>query len=118
EIENVGIPLGLKSRARIEMLIERGAIEAAEAESIGGEMRGNPIEDHTDAAIVQRIDQVAKIVGGAEARGRREIAGDLITPRARERMLHHRHQLNMSKTEIRNIVTEFMRHLAICEGSI
>ena len=41
------------------------------------------------------IDEVAEIVGRAEARGGREVAGDLIAPGAGERMLHDGHQFEM-----------------------
>src|SRR5271156_6528231 len=108
EIEDVGIPLGLKSFARVEMLVERGAIEPPEAESVGGEMRRHPVEDDSDAALMERIDQISEIVGSTEARGRGEIAGDLVSPGASKRMLHDRHQLDMGEAEVDDIIAQLM----------
>jgi hypothetical protein len=53
EIENVSAPLRMKSLARIEVLIQRGSVETAEAERIGRKMRGNPIEDDADSALME-----------------------------------------------------------------
>src|SRR5580704_15935695 len=108
----------MKSLARIQMLVERGAVEAAETERIGGKMRGHPIENHADPALMQRIDEVAEIVGRAEARGRREIAGDLVAPRAGERMFHHWHHFDMRKAHVGDIIAELVRHLAISKRTI
>jgi hypothetical protein len=39
-VENVGIPVGMIALARVEMLVQRGAVEAAERERVLGKMRG------------------------------------------------------------------------------
>src|SRR6476659_8263480 len=45
-VEDVRTPIGMLAFARIEVLIKRGAIEAAESESVFRKMRGNPVHDH------------------------------------------------------------------------
>ena len=96
-VEDVGAPFGMIALARIGVLEERGAVEAAEAEFVLGKMRRHPVEDHADAAPMQFVDQIAQVVGTAVARGRRKVAADLVAPRAGERMLHHGQQLDMGE---------------------
>ena len=55
---------------------------------IGREMRGHPIENHADAMLMQVVHQIHEILRRAVARGGREIAGGLISPRSVKRMLH------------------------------
>src|SRR6516165_3816405 len=81
-------------------------------------MRRHPIKDHTNAAAMKRIYQVAKIIGAAEARGRRKISAHLIAPGAGERMLHNGHQLDVREPHIRYIVDELLSHLTISKCAV
>ena len=45
--------------------------------------------------LVQHVDEIHEILRRAVARGRREVAGRLVAPRAVERMLGDRHQLDV-----------------------
>ena len=47
-----------------------------------------------------------EILGRAEAARRREEAEHLIAPRTRERMLHHRHELDVREAEVDDVVGE------------
>ena len=49
-----------------------------------------PVEDHSDAALVKVIDEVAEIVRSAEPAGRGKVARGLVAPGAVERMLGNR----------------------------
>ena len=89
-VEDQRAPVLMLALARVGVLVERGAVEPAQREVVLGEMRRHPVEDHTDASVMQGIDEVTEIVWGAEARRRRVVARNLIAPRAVERMLHHR----------------------------
>ena len=44
EIVDVGVPVAVEALARIEMLVERRAVEARQAVRIGREMRRHPVE--------------------------------------------------------------------------
>ena len=57
EIVDVGVPVVMKALARIEMLVERGAVEARQTMRVGRKMRRHPVEDDADAGGVQRIDK-------------------------------------------------------------
>src|SRR5690242_3193965 len=118
EIEYVGTPFRMLALARIEMLIKRGAVETREAERVAREVRRHPVENHSDTALMQYIDQVFEIVRGAEARSRGEIATYLVSPRACERMLHHRHDLDVREPHIGDIVSELMGEFAITQYAV
>src|SRR5689334_6503053 len=82
EVEDISAPLGMKPEARIEMLVERGAVEPRKRKGVGGKMTRHPVKDHADAAAMQVVDEKAKVVGRAEACGRREVAAHLVAPGA------------------------------------
>ena len=80
EVKDVGSPVGLEPQARIEMLVERGAVEAREREIVGGEVARHPVEDHADTAAMEIVDEEAEVVGRAKTRGGREVAAHLVAP--------------------------------------
>ena len=86
--------------ARIGVLVERGAVEAREAVLVLRKVAGHPVENHADAGLVTGVDERLEILGRAEAAGRREEADHLIAPRAGERMLHHRQQLDVREAQL------------------
>ena len=47
-------------------------------------------------AWCSRSTRQPEAVGVAEARVRREVRRDVVAPRAAERVLHHRHQLDVA----------------------
>ena len=67
-VENVSAPIRMFAFARIEMFVESGAIKAAERKSVFRKMRRHPIHDHADAALMQIVDQITKIVRRAVTR--------------------------------------------------
>ena len=67
-------------------------------------MGRHKVKNHTDAALMTGINELAELIGIAIARRNRIVARRLIAPRAIVRILGHRHQLNMRKahgTDIR-----------------
>ena len=73
-------PVEVAALQRVGVLVERGAVEMAEAVRIVGEMPGHPVEQHADALAMAGIDQRGKILRRAEPAGRRVQAGRLIAP--------------------------------------
>jgi hypothetical protein len=49
--------------ARVEMLVQRRAVEAAERPRVFRKVRRDPVHDHADAALVQIVDEITQIVG-------------------------------------------------------
>ena len=60
-----------------------------------------------------QVDEVAEVVRRAEAAGRREEADHLIAPRAGERMLHHRQQLDVRVAHLPHIGHQRLGQLAV-----
>ena len=112
-VEDRRRPVRVEALARISVLVEVGTVEAEQGMLVHREVRGHPIEQHTDAALVQPIDQSHQIDRGAVAGGRGEVARHLIAPRPVERMLHHREQLDVSETMAEDMVGERLGELVI-----
>ena len=117
-VEDERAPVGVRAAARILVLVERGAVEAHERELVAREVRRHPVEDHAEAARVQPVDELAELVGRAVARGRGEVAGHLVAPRARERMLHHGHQLDVREAEAERVVGELVGQLGVGQRAV
>ena len=90
EVENVSAPIQLFAAARIGVLVERGAVEAAQSPAVLGEVGRNPVHDHADAGPVQRVDEEPEIVWRAESGGWSVVGRHLVAPRPPERVLGHR----------------------------
>jgi hypothetical protein len=100
------------------VLVQRGAVEPGQRPVVAREVRGHPVEDHAQAALVQAVDEGAEIVGLAEARRRGEVPGDLVAPRAAERVLHHRQQLDVREAHVGRVVRELVGQLPVAERAV
>src|SRR5579862_5921834 len=81
-VEDVRLPVGMESLARVGVLVEMRAVEVGEAVGVGREVRRDPVENHADAVLVKVVDEVHEILRRAVARGGSEVAGGLISPGA------------------------------------
>ncbi len=113
EVEHVGAPVGLLAAARVGVLVERGAVEAPERPLVLGEVGRHPVGDDADAGLVQGVDEVPEVVGLAPAGGGREVAGDLVAPRAGEGMAHHRQQLHVGEAHVHGVGGQLGGQLAV-----
>ena len=104
--------------AGIGMFVEVCAVKFGQPVGVFGEMTGNPVENHTDAALVAFVDEMAEFVRVAEAAGRGVIAGDLIPPRAVERVLCHGHQFDVGVAHFADVVQEPVREFQIGKRAI
>src|SRR5205823_3268570 len=89
------------------------SVEVCESVLIGREMRRDPIENDADSALMQDVDHVHQVLRRSVAARRREKAGDLITPRSIERMLHDRHQLDVREVHLARVLRERSSDFAI-----
>jgi len=112
-VEDQALPFGVVALARIEVLVEAGPVELGEPVRIVGEMRGHPVEDDADPGSMQNVDEVHEVLRRAVARGRCEVAGGLVTPRAVERMLGDRQKLDVRETVLGRVTGERVRDAAI-----
>src|SRR5438067_13379906 len=88
------------------MLVEGGAVEARESVRVGREMRGNPVEDHSDATLVQLVDGRLELVGMTMPCGGGEVSGDLVSPRSPDRVLGDGKQLDMRESHLADVIGE------------
>ena len=115
-VEDERPPVGVLTEPRVEMLVERGPVEAAQRPLVTREVRGHPVDDHADAALVEVIDEPAEVVGRAVPRRRRVVARHLIAPRPAEGMLGDGEQLDVREPEIDDVVGEQRSELAIARA--
>ena len=111
EVENVGAPVQLLAAVRVGVLVERGAVEAAQRPGVLGKVRGHPVHDDADAGPVQRVDEGPEVVRGAESRRRRVVRRDLVAPRSAERVLGDRQQFDMGKSLGHNVIGQLLGEL-------
>ena len=117
-VEDERAPVGVLAAARVGVLVERGAVEARERELVAREVRGHPVEDHAEAVAVQAVDELAEVVGRAEARRRRVVAGHLVAPRAAERVRHHGHQLEVGEAHVLGVGGELVGELEVGQRAV
>ena len=65
---------------RAGVLVERGAVEIAEAVRVVGKMPGYPVQHHAQTFAMAGVDQRGEILRAAEPAGGRVQAGRLVTP--------------------------------------
>ncbi len=104
------------TQAGVGVLVERRAVEVRQRPVVLGEMPGDPVDEDPDACLVQPVDQIAEVVGGAVARGRRVEPGHLITPGTGERMLRDGEELNVGETEVTEVSGQGLGRLAVSQG--
>ena len=115
-VEDVGAPVGMLAAARVGVLVQRRAVEAAQRPLVLGEVGGDPVHDHADPGAVQGVDEVAQLVGGAEARGGRVVAGDLVAPGPAEGVLGHGHELDVGEAHVGDIGGELLGELPVAQA--
>ena len=63
------------------------------------EVRGHPVQDHSQAGQVQAVDEGAELVRGPVAGRGRIVAQHLVAPGGVQGMLHHGQQLHVGETQ-------------------
>ena len=117
-IEDEGIPIGMDSATWVSRLVLVNSIEIAEPVLVAREMGRHPIENHSNAILVKFIHQVHEILRRAVAAGGSEVAGDLVTPRAVERMLHDGHELHVSEAHFFHVRNKLCCQFAIGQEAV
>ena len=112
-VEDRRRPVRVVALARVGVLVEVRAVEAGEPVGVHREVRRHPVEDHADAALVQPVDHRHQLLRRAVARRRREVAGRLVAPRAVERVLHDRQQLDVGEAVGEDVVGDRVGHLVV-----
>ena len=117
-VEHERAPVGVFAAARIGVLVQRRAVEPGQAELVAREVRGHPVEEHADAVLVHPVDELAELVGRAVERRGRVVAGDLVAPRALERVRHHGQQLDVREAEVPHVCAQLVGQLDVGERAV
>ncbi len=108
-----GTPVRVRALPWIQMLVQTGAVKPGKPVDIPWKMGGNPVQDHSDSCLVQRIHEIHEILGRPVSGRRRIITNHLIPPGSVKGMLHHRHQLHMRISHFFDIVRNSRGKLAV-----
>ena len=71
-VENLGAPVAVFAQPRVGVLVKVCAVKVAQAMQVVGEVRGNPVEDHSEAVAMEVVDEVREVIRSAMPRGRRK----------------------------------------------
>ena len=112
EVEHVGAPVGVLAALRVGVLVQGGAVEAGQGPLVLGEVGRHPVQNDADAGLVELVHQVAEVVRGAEARGGRVVAGDLVAPGAAEGVLGHRQELHVGEAGLLDVGDQLLSQAA------
>ena len=88
-------------------------VELAESHRILREVCRHPVQNNTDACLMKHVYHFPEVVRCAVSGGRCEIAGDLIPPRAVERVFRQRHKFNVGVGHLFQIGNDLL-----CEANI
>src|SRR5688500_12964507 len=108
----------MEALAWIGVLIQMSAIEKAQTMAIGGKVRGYPIQYDADALSVQLIDEIHEILRGSIISRRSKVAGGLISPRAKKRVIHDRQELHMRKPHILEVSRQGLSEFAVAQRTV
>ena len=112
-IVNQRAPVWMGSLSRVKMLVQTRSVKRRKSEGIAREVCRYPVENNTNVVLVHRIHKIAEVIRRSVSCCRCVIARYLITPGFIERMLHHRHQLNMGVAELFHIRSQHRSDLAV-----
>ncbi|CAB4958041.1 unannotated protein [freshwater metagenome] len=115
EVEDQRAPVGVRPAAGVRVLVERGAVELGQRPGVAREVRGDPVQEDADAALVHAIDERPEVVRRAVARRRGEVRGHLVAPGARERVAHHGQQLDVREAHLGRVVRELVREVRVAQ---
>ena len=100
-------PVRMTAFARVQVLIQAGAVESRQSKGIPWKMSRHPVQNHADSLTVHIIHKIHEILRRTIPGCRRVIASHLISPGLIQGMLHNRHQLHMG---ISHILHVFRKH--------
>ena len=115
EVEDEGAPVAVLPLPRVRVLVEVGPVEGGEAVRVAGEVGRHPVEDHADPLPVAPVDEFHELPGASEPGRGGEIPEHLVSPRPVERVLRHRHQLDVGVPHLPHVRHEIVRQLPVGE---
>ena len=80
-------------------------------------MGGHPVQDDAEPGPVAAVDEGHELLRRSVARGGCEVAGDLISPGAVERMLHHGQEFQMRIAHVQGVGDQLIGDFRVSEGT-
>ena len=112
------VPVEMEAEARVGVLVQVGAIEIAEPVRIGRKMARHPVQQQADAAGMAAVDEARERRRIAVAAGRGEQPDRLVAPRAVERILRDRQQLEMGEAHLGDVRHQPLGELVVGEIAV
>ena len=112
-VEDQRAPVAMLPLAGVGVFEERRAVEPRQRVRVAWKVPGHPVEDHADTCLVADVHERLELLRRAETARRRVEAGDLVAPRSRKRMLHHRQQLDVRVAHLLHVRNEPRRQLRV-----
>ena len=81
-------------------------------------MSRHPVQDDTDALLVQIIHEELEIVRSPETRRGRIVIGNLVSPGTAEGMFHDGHEFHVRKTHFLHVVGQLDGHFPVSQGPV
>ena len=100
------------------MLVQVGAVEIAEPVRIGRKVARHPVQHQADAAGMAAVDEARERRRVAVAAGRGEQPDRLVAPRAVERILRDRQQLEMGEAHLGDVGHQPLGELVVGEIAV
>ena len=97
------------------IFIKRITVKLEEPVLVLREVSGHPVKNDAYPRFVELVYKIYKVLRRAEARCRRVITADLISPRPVKRVLGYWHKLNVRIAHIKRIRHKLVRNLAVIE---
>ena len=110
EVELERAPVGV-----LLLLVQLVAVEVHQAVLVAAEAAGHPVQDHADARLVAGVHKVLELPGVSVAAGGREVARDLVAPRAVKRVLHHGQDLYVRVAHLLHVIDQLHGELVVGE---
>ena len=115
-IEDQRAPLRMIGLERIFMFIQACSVESRQAVLIPGKMGRDPVHDNADSLRVHDVHKIHEILRRTVTAGHGIEACHLISPGIVERILRHRHDLDVRKPHLHQVIGQFVSHVAeVCK---
>ena len=104
EVEDQRAPVEMLALAGVGVFVQWLAVEPGQTGNVLGEVRRYPVKNYANVVLVAVINEVAEIIRGAEAAGRRVVTAGLVTPGGVVGVLGDRQQLDMAEAHVLGVV--------------
>ena len=96
----------MEAFTRVGVFVQMGAVKVGQSMGVAGEMRGNPVQNQSNAGGMAALYQAAKAGGITKAGGGGVQANGLVTPGAVKRVFADRHEFQVGEAHVLRVGNE------------